>query len=257
MQEQNSPLFYSEGGIGDTLQHLPFMVLNKHNKLRYCMMNHYKGARDILRIVGVKPEYTFYYRNDAQKLELLKNMGLKEPMQLVPRTKYFSYNPFPSVKPLFTDNKPVIGLHLCGSKFSTDEYTKNGLATKAIPSSIINQLKDYNVILFGLPEEIARLPIRQSDSLKFITYINPAKSLAYVEQCNAVIGADSSIKTMSSMLKIPTFVWLADHVDHFRDTVFINPYVDDGVMKTFKYKNAFSQFEAGIDATHDFLKGIL
>ena len=255
MQEQNSPLFYSEGGVGDTLQHLPFMVLNK--KVRYCMMNHYKGAKELLKFLGVKPEYTFHYKTDVQKLELLKGMGLKEPMQQVPRTKYFDTNPFPQQKPLFTNSKPVIGVHLCGSKFSSDQYIKNGVATKSIPGATVDALNDYNVILFGLPEEISRFGFKQSDTLKTITYLDIAKSFSYVEQCDAVVAADSAIKTMSSMLKIPTFVWMSDHADYFRDAVFINPYVDDGVIKVFRYKNAFAQRHDGMNATHEFLKGVL
>jgi len=255
MQEQNSPLFYSEGGVGDTLQHLPFMVLNK--KARYCMMNHYKGAKELLKFLGVKPEYTFHYKTDIQKLELLKGMGLKEPMQQVPRTKYFSSNPFPQQKLLFTNGKPVVGVHLCGSKFSSDQYIKNGVATKSIPGATVDALNGYNVILFGLPEEISRFGFKQSDTLKTITYLDIAKSLSYVEQCNAVVAADSAIKTMSSMLKIPTFVWMSDHADYFRDVVFISPYVDDGVMKVFKYRNSADQFYEGMNATHEFLKGVL
>ena len=255
MQEQNSPLFYSEGGVGDTLQHLPFMVLNK--KARYCMMNHYKGAKELLKYLGIKPEHTFHYKTDIQKLELLKGMGLKEPMQQVPRTKYFSSNPFPQQKPLFTNGKPVVGVHLCGSKFSSDQYIKNGVATKSIPGTTVDALNGYNVILFGLPEEISRFGFKQSDTLKTITYLDIAKSLSYVEQCNAVVAADSAIKTMSSMLKIPTFVWMSDHADYFRDVVFISPYVDDGVMKVFKYRNSADQFYEGMNATHEFLKGVL
>jgi len=256
MQEQNNILFYSEGGVGDTLQHLPFMLLNK--KARYCMMNHYKGAKELLRSFGIKPEYTFHYKTDIQKLEFLKGMGLKEPMQQVPRAKYFESNPFPQQKPLFDNDKPVIGVHLCGSKFSANGYIKHGKATKTIPADIIHHLShEYNVILFGLPEEVITLKLKQSNNLKFVTFLDIAKSLSYVSQCHAVIGADSSIKTMSAMLKIPTFVWMADHSDYFRDTVFISPYVDDGVMKVYRYKDAFKETHEGINATQDFLKGIL
>ena len=258
MQEQNNPLFYSEGGVGDTLQHLPFMLLNKHLKPRYCMMNHYKGAKELLKALGIKPEYTFYYKNDIQKLELLRGMGLKEPMQSVPRTKYFNYNPFPKQNPLFDNNKPVIGVHLCGSKFSSNNAHKAGVQNKTIPADIIHHLShEYNVMLFGLPEEVITLNLKQSNNLKFVTFLDIAKSLSYVGQCHAVVAADSSIKTMSSMLKIPTFVWMADHADYFRDAVFISPYVDDGVMKVYRYKDAFKEVNEGIKATQDFLKGIL
>ena len=222
------------------------------------MMNHYKGAKELLKSLGIKPEYTFYYKNDIQKLELLRGMGLKEPMQSVPRTKYFNHNPFPKQNPLFDNNKPVIGVHLCGSKFSSNNAHKAGVQNKTIPADIIHHLThEYNVMLFGLPEEVITLNLKQSNNLKFVTFLDIAKSLSYVGQCHAVVAADSSIKTMSSMLKIPTFVWMADHADYFRDTVFISPYVDDGVMKVYRYKDAFKEVNEGIKATQDFLKGIL
>ena len=222
------------------------------------MMNHYKGAKELLKSLGIKPEYTFYYKNDIQKLELLRGMGLKEPMQSLPRTKYFNHNPFPKQNPLFDNNKPVIGVHLCGSKFSSNNAHKAGVQNKTIPADIIHHLShEYNVMLFGLPEEVITLNLKQSNNLKFVTFLDIAKSLSYVGQCHAVVAADSSIKTMSSMLKIPTFVWMADHADYFRDTVFISPYVDDGVMKVYRYKDAFKEVNEGIKATQDFLKGIL
>ena len=234
------------------------MLLNKHLKPRYCMMNHYKGAKELLKALGIKPEYTFYYKNDIQKLELLRGMGLKEPMQSVPRTKYFNHNPFPKQNPLFDNNNPVIGVHLCGSKLSSNNAHKAGVQNKTIPADIIHHLShEYNVMLFGLPEEVITLNLKQSNNLKFVTFLDIAKSLSYVGQCHAVVAADSSIKTMSSMLKIPTFVWMADHADYFRDTVFISPYVDDGVMKVYRYKDAFKEVNEGIKATQDFLKGIL
>ena len=222
------------------------------------MMNHYKGAKELLKFLDIKPEYTFHYKTDIQKLELLKGMNLKEPMESIPRAKYFTFNPFPQQKPLFDNDKPVIGIHLCGSKFSADGYIKHGQATKTIPADIIHHLSnEYNVILFGLPKEVIILGLKQSNNLKFVTFSDISKSLSYVEQCHAVVGADSSIKTMSAMLKIPTFVWMADHPDYFRDTVFISPYLDDGVMKVYRYKDAFKEINEGIKATQDFLKGIL
>jgi ADP-heptose:LPS heptosyltransferase len=248
-------LYYSEGGLGDTLQHLPFMMANKNAK--YCMMNHYKGAKDLLKYFGIKPKHAFVYKNDDEKLRYLEGMNLKSPMTSAIRIKYFQENPFPKQNILFTDDKPVIGIHLCGSKFSTDSYIKYGAATKTIPADIITALGHYNLIVFGLPEEITRLNLKPSSNIKTISYLDPVKSLSYVAQCNAVVAADSSIKTMSSMLKIPTFVWLADHPDHFRDTVFISPYVDDGVMKIYKYKNAVLEFDEAMNKTFDFLKEVL
>jgi len=59
---------------------------------------------------------------------------------------------------------------------------------------------------------------------------------------------------MSSMLKIPTFVWLGDYPDGPRDNGFINPYIMDGVMKDFRYKNQEQEFDNGLAMTKEFLK---
>jgi hypothetical protein len=50
------------------------------------------------------------------------------------------------------------------------------------------------------------------------------------------LGSDSVFKTMASMLKISTIVLFKDSANHFRDRVFINPYVDQKVMHVYKYK---------------------
>jgi len=112
-------------------------------------------------------------------------------------------------------------------------------------------------MVFGLEEELKGMGIRQSETLKFVCDPNPAKSLSYVGQCAAVIGSDSGIKTMSSMNRIPTFVWLGDYRDEPRDQNFIEPYIKDGVMKVFRYKDVDAQFERGITMTKEFLQEVL
>jgi hypothetical protein len=62
---------------------------------------------------------------------------------------------------------------------------------------------------------------------------------------------------MSAMNKIPTFVWLGDYIDEARDSMFIDPYVTDGVMEIFRYKDANRQFDRGIENTKNFLERII
>jgi ADP-heptose:LPS heptosyltransferase len=250
----SNPLWLIEGGIGDALQFAPFILANKSNKLRYMALVHYKGAKEFLRSIGAVTEKCETYTNEKEKEDLFFGFKLNEVPAQVPRTQYFTENPFPKQKPLFSNGKPVVGVHLCGSKFSTNHYIKHGEITKSIPADIITELGDYNVIVFGLPEEITKLNIKPSSNLQPVSYLDIAKSLSYVEQCDAVIAADSSIKTMSSMLKIPTFIWIPDQMDFFRDITFINPYVDDGVMQVFKYKDSFKQLKEGMDKTKQFLQ---
>ncbi len=53
---------------------------------------------------------------------------------------------------------------------------------------------------------------------------------------------------MSSMLRIPTVVWIGDYKDGHRDSRFIDPYVKAGIMETFRYRNLNDMHEisAGI-----------
>ena len=62
---------------------------------------------------------------------------------------------------------------------------------------------------------------------------------------------------MSAMNRIPTFVWLADYIDQPRDEMFINPYVHDGIMKVFRYKDVEASFDRGMQMTREFLKEVL
>ena len=176
-----------------------------------------------------------------------------------PRTKYFENNPFNVEEPLFRSGKPVVGIHINGSSYAINIQKTLGLVVKSIPAKVIKELisENYNVIVFGLKEEIYPIGLKESDNLKLITDENPAKSLAYVRQCNAVVASDSGIKTMSSMLRIPTLVWLGDYQDPLRDKMFIDPYVNDGVMRVFRYKDVNAQFNEGIRQAKRFLKDIL
>jgi len=248
-----------QGGIGDFLQCLPFIDANKKNHIQYCCVTHLKGAKEFWDTIGIEPSALFIFKTLDEQNQVLNALPRSEQYVQCPRTQYFDIFPFDHEKPLFTNGKPVVGVHVNGSAFSIDTQKRFGMILKSIPARVIKELKskDYNLMVFGLEEELRGMGLRQSETLKFVCDPNPAKSLAYVGQCSAVVGSDSGIKTMSSMLKIPTFVWLADHVDYFRDTVFISPYVDDGVIKIFKYRNSADQFHEGMDATHEFLKGVL
>jgi hypothetical protein len=248
-----------QGGVGDFLQCLPFIDANKKNNIRYCCVTHLKGAKDFWDTVGIEPEALFIFKTLDEQNQVLNALPRTEQYVLCPRTQYFDIFPFNYEKPLFTNGKPVVGVHVNGSSFSIDTQKKFGMILKSIPARVIKELKskDYNLMVFGLEEELKGMGIRQSETLKFVCDPKPAKSLAYVGQCAAVIGSDSGIKTMSSMNRIPTFVWLGDYRDEPRDQNFIEPYIKDGVMKVFRYKDVDAQFERGMTMTKEFLNEVL
>jgi len=76
-----------------------------------------------------------------------------------------------------------------------------------------------------------------SRPFKVIAFGNIWASLACVAHCHRVLATDSAIKTMASILRIPTVVLVGDYHDAFRDEVFLKPYVSDGVMQLIKFRN--------------------
>jgi len=248
-----------QGGIGDFLQCLPFIDANKKNNIQYCCVTHLKGAKEFLDTIGVQPSAFFIFKTMDEQNQVLNALPKTEQYVHCPRTQYFDAYPFDIGPLLFTNGKPTIGVHVNGSAFSIDTQKKFGMILKSIPARVIKELKskDYNLMVFGLEEELKGMGIRQSETLKFVCDPNPAKSLGFVGQCRAVIGSDSGIKTMSSMNRIPTFVWLGDYRDEARDQNFIDPYIKDGVMKVFRYKDVEAQFERGMTMTKQFLEEVL
>ncbi len=247
-----------QGGIGDFLQCIPFIKANKHGT-RYACITHLKGAKQFFEAIGIELESLSIFKSEKEKIKLLNSLPRDTQYFSCPRTQYFDVNPFDIEEPLFDNGKPVVGIHINGSAYAIKTQKKFGLTLKAIPAKVIKQLvsDNYNVIVFGLRDEIEPIGLIESDTLRLIINENPAKSLAYVQQCNSVIASDSGIKTMSSMLKIPTMVWLGDYQDHPRDQMFIDPYVSDGVMRIFRYKDVNAQFNDGIKQSKDFLQTVL
>ena len=107
--------------------------------------------------------------------------------------------------------------------------------------------KKMTVVLFGTQNELKTLDLKNDPHLIYASNQNIISNLALVKCCNLLIGAESVFKTMSSMSKIPTLVYHADKNNHFRDRVFINPYIKAGVMTIYKYKVLEKEIGSAID----------
>ena len=114
---------------------------------------------------------------------------------------------------------------------------------KAIPANFILKLiecllqKRYKIILFGTKEELSRIKMPSHKNIMKATYKDVIKNLTLVESCDFLIGSDSAFKTMSAMLKIPTMVLHHNSPNNFRDRVFIQPYIREGIMHVYRYTN--------------------
>jgi hypothetical protein len=248
-----------QGGVGDFLQCLPFIDANKDKDYRYGAVTHFSGALEFFKAVGLQPEFVHIFHDQDGQVKMLNGLSRSETYVHCPRAQYFPEFPFDLKKMRFSNGKPTLGIHINGSPYSIATQKKFGMVPKNIPVKVIKELISdaYNIMIFGSHEEVKGMGIEEDDNLKHICYPDIAESLAYVQQCNAVVASDSAIKTMSAMNHIPTFVWLGDYPDGPRDQMFIDPYVNDGVMKVFRYKDVHTQFDEGITQTKAFIKEVL
>lgn len=226
-----------KGGIGDFLQCVPFIL--EHPQYRYLVASHSDCAPEFFGSLGIKVE------------EL--SLGRLKGVASCPRNLFFSKNPFPQQPLIFTDNRPVIGIHLGGSDYSLNVEKRFGFPLKALPLLVLRKLvlKDlhYNFLLFGSVDELTEFGIGETSHLKFVKNKDISVNLSHVAGCSAFIGSDSAFKTMSAMLRIPTIVWVGDYRDDFRDSNFIDPYVRAGVMFVFRYKDlsSYNEVSSGVN----------
>lgn len=247
-------LFYMKGGIGDLLQHLPFVLAHKPRPPRYVVASHQAGATRLFEHVGVALERFFLYADDEQLAKAEDEIVRMGPVVPCPRVQYFSESPFVRPPDVFADGSlPIVGVQLGGSRYSIVKQAQAGLTSKALPGALLGHLvpKPINILLFGSADEIAATGLVETARLKFICFPDIVTSLSNVLLCRAVVASDSVVKTMSAMLRIPTVVWLANYRDDFRDRLFIRPYAADGVMSVFRYVNlaAISEFDRGVEFT--------
>jgi hypothetical protein len=262
--EQDKPreIVLIEGGVGDFLQNLPFILASRSRNYTYFVLSHFRNSSIFFRTIRQRIDRYFIYsdltglNNARVSLAALAETAGRD-IARCPRVQYFTNMPFMAQKPLFKNAKSIIGIHLGGSAFSIGTQKRFGVVSKALPSKLITRLlsDNFNFVLFGSKEEIAAMKFQERENLKFVHDKNITSSLSYVSQCRCLIGSDSAFKTMSAMLKIPTIVWLGDYRDDARDQIFINPYLADGVMSIIRYTNLESeeQFNAALDLT----KGML
>jgi ADP-heptose:LPS heptosyltransferase len=242
---KNKGTLLIKGGIGDFLKNLPFVLKNK--KLNYVVATHFNGAISFFSLLNIKISKFYFYKNldnlTSIKKELLKYTDLYD----CPQNIYLDSVFFKKTKPLFFNKKKTIGIHIGGSQFSIEEQKKQGILTKNLTPNFLYYLLSYlekinlNIILFGSQKEIKRLDLAKYRSFKLANKANIIDNLAKVIECDLFIGSDSSFKTMSSMLKIPTILLLANNKDNYRDRVFVKPYVKDRIMHVIKFDDLSDQ----------------
>lgn len=229
------------GGIGDFLQHLPFMV--GHPRENYVVVTHFAKAKHFFQTLNIHVKKIHFYENGDQHRAIKNKLTKLKNSYLCPRTLFFKEDHFNQLTAPYIRRKPVIGLHMSTSNQTGGQLDKK-FVLKLIKILLENKM---TVLLFGTDSELKTLHLSAHPYLIFASNQNIISNLSLVKYCDLLIGAESAFKTMSSMSGVPTLVYHADNNNHFRDRVFINPYVKAGVMTVYKYKDLGKEIDIAID----------
>ena len=249
--------FYVRGGIGDFLQCLPAAISRPSEE--YYIHTHYPKAKEFFNEFGLENAKVFPFKNSQEHDEQIDiilsdcNSKVKTNFTECPRVLYSQLEFTQEIQDQvdshinFGNDNPIIGIHPFGSDFSKNVYSKFNLPVKFIPAEIINSIidndtnKQYNYLIFGSSKDLENYNLQSSENVRFVCFDNILVSLACVPKCKKFLGTDSCFKTMSSMNEIPTYCLVGDFDDQTRDAYFIDQYVNDGVMKIFKFNNIETQ----------------
>jgi len=235
-----------DGGIGDILLSLEGALAEESIDL----FSHFAGAKQMVEQAGVKVENFVYYQDKSPADKTTENVV---PLSLYPSFK-LPVSPQEVKAKLSLDDRKIVGIHPFGSKYSNDYWGKQGYPLKSFSQEnvihIIDRLREvYQFLIFGTPDELEEYKYCYSNNDAQPVCLPIWESLAAVRLCEAVVATDSAIKTMSAISRIPTKVYLGNYNDMFRDKVFIEPYIRDGVMQVWQYiKTTNNMFDPVIDA---------
>ncbi len=221
-----------QGGIGDFLQHLPFIL--RHKSYSYIVLTHFLYAESFFKALRINVKKYYFYDNWEDYVETRDKLSKLPYTYICPRTLFFNENPFSSAKKKSPQKPYVVGIHMGSSKIASGKALSLNFVIKLLKKLI--QLQ-YKIILFGTDEELKSLKIKSSQDVIFAKDKNVIKNLSLVNQCDLMVASDSVFKTMASMLTIPSIVLHKDNKNPFRDRTFIEPYVKAGSMSVYKYQH--------------------
>jgi hypothetical protein len=219
------------GGVGDFLQHLPFILKNKSAK--YIVATHFLPAKAFFEKLGIKVTKYYFYNNPDEHRAIRSELKKIKYSYWCPKNVFFNQIPFSSKDKPQLKTDVIIGLQIGSSRLTNSPLTIKFALTLL---DVLFKM-GCSVILFGTKREIDQLKLKPRKELFFATDKDITKNLSLVQFCDLLIGSESVLKTMSSMSKIKTLVIHADDNNRFRDRVFTNPYIQTGVMNVYKYKN--------------------
>ncbi len=239
------------GGVGDFLQHLPFIL--KHKSAKYIVATHFMNAKAFFESLGISVSKYYFYNNADEHRAIRRELKKLPHSYWCPKKVFFDHIPFATKKKLQLKTGVVIGLQIGSSRL-----TNSPLSVKFALKLIDALLKmGCSMILFGTKKEIDSLKLKPNKALCFATDNDITQNLSLVQYCDLLIGGESVFKTMSSMSRIQTLVIHEDNNNRFRDRVFTRPYIQEGIMHVYKYKNLDKEIPLAIDFARHLIRNEL
>lgn len=216
------------GGIGDILLSMERAISSKEDLI---LISHYNNAPSLLNAFGVEPLVSYYFSN-IYELEVYKDLYKiyighdTYPTFKLPK----SFNDVKLQDKRFDIRSKWVGVHPFGSNFSKDYFNRVGAPGKDLPDILVDLIdahipKDYGIVVFGNEFELAAIRSPNERVVLYDGNRDIINSLAVASGLDYCIAADSCIKTMTSIRKIPTLLLLQNNLDKIRDDKFINPYL--------------------------------
>lgn len=241
--EFNNNYKFLRGGIGDILIRLGNIIPEEY----YVVISHYTDASKLVEKYTANFQY-IYMHTPIGQMDLEVSPMYYHKLR-IPESSIIK------AKKLCPKKKHRIGIHPIGSKLSLVVDYHSSRPQKYIPPIFIENLlkefnnKDIEFILFCAKDEVElfnKLPI------KIVSEDNIWDTIAVVNTCDIVLGVESAIKTVSSMLNIPTIVLLGDYEDSYRK-YFIDPYKE---IKSIYFKNILNVYNKTVISLREILNKI-
>src|SRR5580658_7490830 len=113
------------GGIGDFLQNIAFL-LDAKPKGKIILASNFAHASQFFARFGILVVESHYFSTLEEQHRVCASLREMPGFTPCPRQQYFTRSPLPSRELSFTRPRPVIGVHLHGSKFSIDVQRRVG-----------------------------------------------------------------------------------------------------------------------------------
>lgn len=222
------------GGVGDFILQIDSAI---QDEMPIKVITHFKKAPEFFDPIKefVKVEEYIYF----DTIDELNKLG---------HIKRFTYNLTPKLpwpyhisdiakKFQLRSTRKRLAIHPFGSEQWKRFWSPHGVPLKEIDPKYIDYIigkvsQKYDCFIFGSKAELDSINLNNNHTK---IYGNIWESLIAAYICDAMIGTDSSIKTLTASQWITSHVFHPDIPHNYKDCLFLDPYVKANIMKVYPF----------------------